>query len=141
MKGIGPVATEAALDVDRVQRPASVLRREPAGREGKRRPGHPEHVERVPAWHERVKALEGDVLRHGAKVMSGSTLNVAEFERLGPAIVREGLVTQSDVDYVLNGIKNGFDLGVDESRLQGKRVHRNYKSAYEKKDLDGDGRA
>ena len=56
-------------------------------------------------------------------------------------IVREGLVTQSDVDYVLNGIKNGFDLGVDESRLQGKRVHRNYKSAYEKKDLDGDGRA
>ena len=85
VKGIGPVATEAALDMDRVQRPASVLRREPAGREGKRIPGHPEH--NVPAWHERVKALECDVLRHGAKVMSGSTLNVAEFERLGPAIV------------------------------------------------------
>ena len=91
-----------------------------------------------PAWHERVEALEADVLSHGASVMTGSTLNVAEFERLGPVIVREGLVTQHDVDYVLDGIKNGFDLGVDETRLRGKRVHRNYKSAYEKKDLVSD---
>ena len=82
-----------------------------------------------------MRALERDVLRHGAKVMPGSTLDLAEFERLGPAIVREGLVTQGEVDYVLNGIKNRFDLGFDESRLRGKRVHRNYKSAYEKKDL------
>ena len=59
-----------------------------------------------PAWHERVEALEADVLSHGASVMTGSTLNVAEFERLGPVIVREGLVTQRDVDYVLDGIKN-----------------------------------
>ena len=130
-----PIATEAALDDLTVQRPALVLHGQPAGRSSGTELGDPERIKLVPAWHDRVKALERDVLRHGAKVMSGSTLDLSEFERLGPVIVREGLVTWSEVDYVLNGIKNGFDLGVDESRLRGKRVFRNYKSAYEKKDL------
>ena len=67
--------------------------------------------------------------------MSGKTLNIDEFERLGPEIIRAGLVTQKDVDYVLNGIGSIFDLGVDEVKLPGKRVHRYYKSAYEKADL------
>ena len=88
-----------------------------------------------PPWHARVRALECEVLSQGARVLSGNTLKIDEFERLGPDIVRAGLVTQEDVDYVLNGIRHGFDLGVDEAKLPGKRVHRNYKSAYEKADL------
>ena len=65
-------------------------------------------------------------------------MNISEFERLAPEIVRAGFVTQSDADYVLNGIRNGFDLGVNESMLPGKRIHRNYKSAYEKAELVSD---
>lgn len=70
--------------------------------------------------------------------MEGNSLNLSEFERLGPLVVGAGLVDQSDVEYVLNGIRNGFDLGVDETKLQGKRVFKNYKSAYEKAGLVSD---
>ena len=135
---IGPTAAEAARSEHDVLGPASASLVRPAGRRKGMVPGGKGCTSARPAWHERVEALEADVLSHGASVMTGSTLNVAEFERLGPVIVREGLVTQDDVDYVLDGIKNGFDLGVDETRLRGKRVHRNYKSAYEKKDLVSD---
>ena len=135
VKGKRPIATEAALDTARVQRPASVRHGPPAGRDWGTERTEPERAKGVTAWHERVRSLERDVLSHGAAVMSGNTLYLAEFERLGPVIVQEGLVTQGEVDYVLNGIRNGFDLGIDESRIRGKRVHRNYKSAYEKRVL------
>lgn len=92
----------------------------------------------VPAWHARVKALEADVKGRGTGVLVGNTLNLTEFERLAPEIVKAGHVSQEDVDYVLEGIRYGFDLGVDESQLRGKRLHRNYKSAYEKKELVSD---
>ena len=65
-----PIATEAALDVLGVQRPASVLRGQPAGRRSGTELADFERIKRVSAWHERAKALELDVLRHGAKVMS-----------------------------------------------------------------------
>ena len=108
---------------------------EPAGIMGDR-PQEPSRTAFLePPWHSRVKALEAEVLSQGACVLSGNTLKIDEFERLGPEIVQAGLVSQADVNYVLNGIRNGFDLGVDEKKLPGKRIHRNYKSAYEKADL------
>ena len=69
-------------------------------------------------WHARVRALECEVFSQGARVLSGNTLKIDEFERLGPDIVRAGLATQEDVDYVLNGIRHGFGLGVDDSDWQ-----------------------
>ena len=64
----------------------------------------------IPSWHSRVKALESRVKECGAGILEGNTLNISEFERLAPEIVRAGFVTQNDADYVLDGIRNGFDL-------------------------------
>ena len=89
-------------------------------------------------WHERLRDLAARVERNGAGVLEGNSLNLSEFERLGPLVVRAGLIESSVVEYVLNGIRYGFDLGVDESKLQGKRVFRNYKSAFENSELVSD---
>lgn len=86
-------------------------------------------------WHDRLRDLRSTVLEHGAGALDGNTLNLGEFERMGPRIVDAGLVSQSDVDFVVHGIKHGFNLGVDETKLPGKRIHRNYKSAFEKSAL------
>ena len=106
----------------------------------KDRPSRPSATESlsVPSWHVEVETLASRVREQGTGILDGYTLNYAEFARLAPEIVRAGLVSQLDVDYVLRGIREGFDLGVNESALQGKRVHRNYKSAYEKSDLVSD---
>lgn len=90
------------------------------------------------AWHERLRILAANVERNGASVLEGNSLNITEFERLGPLIVDAGLIEESDVEYVLNGIRNGFDLGLEENKLQGKRVFKNYKSAFEKSELVSD---
>ena len=65
-------------------------------------------------WHDRLRDLRSTVLEHGAGALDGNTLNLAEFERMGPRIVDAGLVSQSDVDFVVHGMKHGFNLGVDE---------------------------
>ena len=93
-------------------------------------PGRP-----APAWHARVKRLAAQVGKDGACALAGNTIDVAAFERLAPRVIEAGLVSADDVAYVLTGLRQGFDLGVDEGQLRGKRVHRNYKSAYEKRDL------
>ena len=63
-------------------------------------------------------------MERGAGALDGNTLNLAEFVRMGPRIVNAGLVSQKDVDFVVDGIAHGFKLGVDEAKLPGKRVHR-----------------
>ena len=68
-----------------------------------------------------------------SEAMSGHTLNLPLFEKYMPQAVAAGHVSQRDADFVLDGITHGFDLGVDESKLPGKVVFRNYKSAYENK--------
>ena len=85
------------------------------------------------SWHgtfeEFVKHCEG----HGISGLPANAINLAFFETKLPECVAAGLVTQVDCEYILHGLKYGFDLHVDESKLPGKRVKRNYKSAYENK--------
>ena len=66
--------------------------------------------------------------------MPGNTIDLAFFKERLPACVAAGTVSKSDCDYVLHGLEYGFDLHVDESKLPGKKVLRNYKSAYENKE-------
>lgn len=69
----------------------------------------------------------------GISMLEGNTINLPMFENKLPACVEAGTVSQADCDYILHGLRHGFDLHVDESKLPGKRVFRNYKSAYESK--------
>jgi hypothetical protein len=70
----------------------------------------------------------------GVSKLPGNTINLEKFKQRLPACVAAGLVAQADSDYILHGLEFGFDLHVDSSKLPGKRVFKNYKSAYESKD-------
>ena len=45
--------------------------------------------------------------------------------------VARGYVRQEHADFVANGLRFGFDLGVDVSKLRGRRLFRNYPTALE----------
>ena len=84
-------------------------------------------------WQQAFLDLVGQVEKEDVSVLSGTTLNLDLLERKLPLAVEAGLVSAKDCEYVLQGVRHGFDLHVDENRLKGKRVFRNYKSAFESK--------
>ena len=77
--------------------------------------------------------LQSEVEREGVTRLKGSTLDVELYKEKLEALVQDGDFSRSDADYLANGITWGFDLGVDESKLPGKAVSKNYKSAIDNK--------
>ena len=69
----------------------------------------------------------------GVPSLEGYNINLAKFKSTLPECVTKGLVSQEDADYVLHGLEFGYDLGVDHDMLKGRRVHKNYSTAYENK--------
>ena len=53
-------------------------------------------------------------------------------------LVEAGKFDASKADYLRNGVMRGFDLGLDENQLKGKRVFKNYPTAYSEKDKVSD---
>ena len=45
--------------------------------------------------------------------------------------VARGYVRQEHADFVADGLRHGFDLGVDVTKMRGKRLYRNYPTALE----------
>ena len=84
-------------------------------------------------WQDDFLQLTNEFELDGVQSLRGNTINVPFFEQKLPAAVEAGLVTKVDADYILHGLKRGFDLHLDESMMPGKKVYRNYKSAYENK--------
>ena len=81
---------------------------------------------------ETYDAYLSEFMQNGAMSLSGNTLNLSAFESTLPRAVAAGYVTHSDASFVLDGIRNGFDLCVQEQLApKGFRHYRNYKSAYE----------
>ena len=83
---------------------------------------------RTRRWREalgRVEALAEQVATLGACSLPGVSI---AFELLAPLIqraVRRGFVLVEHADFVLDGLRFGFRLGIDVDRLQGKRWYRN----------------
>lgn len=75
-----------------------------------------------------------DIEKHGVRSMDGYHINLEKFKSTIPKCVSAGLILEKDAAYVLHGLEFGFDLGVDHCKLQGRRVHKNYSSAYESKE-------
>ena len=88
---------------------------------------------KILTWQDAFLKLVDEVETSGVDALSGNTVNYELLQQKLPAAVEAGLVTQSDCDYVLQGLKHGFDLHVDEKRMRGKRVYPNYRSAFESK--------
>ena len=71
--------------------------------------------------------------KHGVHSMDGYHINLAKFKATLPQCVAADLIPEKDAAYVLHGLEFGFDLGVDHEKLRGRRVHKNYSTAYESK--------
>jgi hypothetical protein len=94
----------------------------------------PSAEESASGWHSRYLKFVKDCEQSGVENLPGNTLNLLKFKQKLPACVEAGLIRQVDCDYILQGLEFGFDLHVDAAKLPGKRVFKNYKSAYESRD-------
>lgn len=68
---------------------------------------------------------------HGVSAMPGNTLQMEKWRKWLPRAVDMGFVDAETAGYVMRGLEDGFDLGLDEAQVKGRQYYRNYKSALE----------
>ena len=73
--------------------------------------------------------LRGVVENQNACAIPGCTIKYDSFLTCMWRAVSRGYVKQWDAEFVANGLRNGFDCGVQQSLAKGRRVFRNYPSA------------
>ena len=78
-----------------------------------------------------MHALEEQVKTDGACTLPGVSIAYDLFMPIMMRAVARGYVKQEQADFVANGLRYGFDLGVDVSKLRGRRLFRNYPTAVE----------
>jgi hypothetical protein len=66
--------------------------------------------------------------------MPGNTINMKSWQRWLPVAVNRGFIDGATADFVMHGLTQGFDLGLDESKMAGRQYYRNYKSALENRE-------
>ena len=77
--------------------------------------------------------LQGRVQRDGVGQLQGTQVGKAFCDKLDK-LVDAGEFDSGKAEYLKNGVTMGFDLGLDESVLKGKRVFKNYPTAFSAKD-------
>ncbi len=65
----------------------------------------------------------------GAYALPGMALDFQAFVNCMNSAVDKGYVDKGHARLVAEGLRHGFDLGVDTSALQGGRIFNNYESA------------
>ena len=78
-----------------------------------------------------VHALEEQVKTDGACTLPGVSIAYELFMPIMMRAVARGYVRQEHADFVADGLRFGFGLGVDVSKLRGRRLFRNYPTAVE----------
>ena len=78
-----------------------------------------------------MHALEEQVKTDGACTLPGVSIAYDLFMPIMMRALARGYVKQEQADFVANGLRYGFDLGVDVSKLRGRRLFRNYPTAVE----------
>jgi hypothetical protein len=81
-----------------------------------------------------MEGLTKRALAEGVSFLEGYKVNLQKFKSSMPGLVQAGIVKQEDANYVLHGLEWGFDMGLDESKMPGKIVYKNYRSAFENKE-------
>ena len=75
-------------------------------------------------------ALRTLVETENACALPGCTIKYDSFVTILRRAMSRGYVKDHHGYYVLNSLRNGFDVGAQKDALRGRRVFRNYKSAY-----------
>ena len=78
-----------------------------------------------------LAALEQLVKQQGACALPGVLIAYDVFLPIMMRVVARGYVRQEHADFVADGLRHGFDLGVDVTKMRGKRLYRNYPTALE----------
>ena len=78
---------------------------------------------------DRLRQLADIVSRHGACKLPGISIDDAAFVQILRRAVFRGYVTREQAEFVEIGLRFGFDLGVDATKLKGRRHYRNYPTA------------
>ena len=95
----------------------------------------PFHFDSMPStWQEQFVEYTANIGKEGVHSLQGYHINLEKFKATLPQCVAADLIHEKDAAYVLHGLEFGFDLGVDHDKLQGRRVHKNYSTAYESKE-------
>ena len=83
---------------------------------------------------ETMKALREQVETKGACSLPGCSIKYETFVPVLKRAQSRGYVKDREAEYVFNGLWNGFDMGLDVSKMKlfGKRAFRNYPSALDK---------
>ena len=76
-----------------------------------------------------MHALEEQVKIDGACTLPGVSIAYDLFMPIMMRAVARGYVRQEHADFVADGLRFGFGLGVDVSKLRGRRLFRNYPTA------------
>jgi hypothetical protein len=84
-------------------------------------------------WQQDFDLYTSEVELSGVSGLEGYSVNLERFQTTLPLCVAAGLVSQEHADFVLHGLEFGFDLDVDHAMMAGRRVHKNYSSAYQNK--------
>ncbi len=77
--------------------------------------------------------LKEKVHRYGTSVLKGSQVSPDFIHKLD-ILVDAGLFDLEKAEYLKKGVCNGFGLGLDADIMRGKRVFKNYPTAFEAKD-------
>ena len=80
---------------------------------------------------EALAELEALVQREGACELPGVSIDYSLFMPVMMRAVARGYVRQEHADFVADGLRWGFDLGVDVTKMRGKRIFKNYPTAHE----------
>ena len=95
----------------------------------------PVHFDSMPStWQEQFVEYTANIGKEGVHSLQGYHINLEKFKATLPQCVAADLIHEKDAAYVLHGLEFGFDLGVDHDKLQGRRVHKNYSTAFESKE-------
>ena len=73
--------------------------------------------------------LQGRVQRDGVGHQKGTQVGQAFCDKLDE-LVEAGEFDGGKAEYLKTGVTMGFDLGLDEAEMKGKRVFKNYPTAY-----------
>lgn len=78
-----------------------------------------------------MRALEKIVDDEGAHKLAGCTIVFDVFLRVMMRAVARGYVRKEHAEFVKDGLQHGFDLGIDNGAVRGKRHYKNYPTAWE----------
>jgi len=87
---------------------------------------------------DKLRQLEEIVVTKNACALPGCSLKYESFMDVLQRAMSRGYVRDHVGRYVMDGLRNGFSIGLDRGSVVGRRIFKNFKSAYENRESVSD---